>query len=287
MNKLTGSQREELIKLMGEMIEPHIPALSDAFQRFGNWLEDISKKHSSLISQLVLADWAEVSKRLEEMPQRSKKAMNTAFVQGWFFNWQGSLQTVLGLIDSIEAAGDDQNQIDTILKEHFIEYIDYYSGQLSDAYPERKSAIDSAVSAHKTLGDSGYFLSIPVFLAQADGIFSEVCEISMAMGKSQKKPEVKGVEFIRSRIGEDGEASDLLSPLFNLHESDLLKSEGARNSEFDRTGVVFNALNRHQVLHGEVSNYGTELNSLKAFSLLAFVGLHLPTILATVNPRSK
>lgn len=287
MNKLTEQEREELIKLMGEVIAPHIPALSNAFQRFGNWLEDISKKHASLISQIVLTDWAEVGKRLEEMPQRSKKAMSIAFAQGWFFNWQGSLQTVLELIDSIEAAGDDQNQIDTILKEHFIEHIDYYSEQLLEAYPERKAAIEAAVSAHKNLGDPGYFLSIPVFLAQVDGIFSEVCEISMAMGKSQKKPEVKGLEFIKSKIGEDGEASDLLSPLFNLHESSLLKSERTRNSEFDRTGVAFNALNRHQVLHGEVSNYGTETNSLKAFSLLAFVGVHLPTILATVNPRSQ
>lgn len=286
MNKLTEPQKEELIKLMGEMLKPHIPALSDAFQRFGKWLEDVSKKHSALIKQLVSTDWAEVSKRLENLPQRSRKAMDTASTQGWFFNWQGSMQAIFKLIDDIEAAEDNQNQIDTILKEHFGGHIDFYSGQLSETYPERKAVIDAAVSAHKNLGQPGYLLSIPVFLAQADGIFSEVCDISMAMTKSRKKPGIKGLESIISKIGKDSEANDLLSPLFNLHDSNLLKSEGQRNSEFERTGIVFNALNRHQVLHGEVSNYGNELNSLKAFSLLAFVGLHLPAILATANPHS-
>lgn len=289
MNNLTEPQKEELINLMGEMLEPHIPALSDVFQRFGKWIEEVSKKHSSLISQIPSVDWEEVSKRLDEMPDRSKKTMDTASAQGWFFNWQGSLQTVLGLIDAIEAAEDNQSQIDTILKEHYIEHFDFYAGQLSEAHPERKAVIDAAVLAHKTLGDAGYSLSIPVFLAQADGVLSEVCETSMAMGKPRKKGEsgIKGLEWIKGKIGSDPEANSLLSPLFDLHESNLLKSEGERNTEFEKTGIAFNALNRHQILHGEVSNYGSELNSLKAFSFLAFVGLHLPTILATIKPSTE
>ncbi len=109
----------------------------------------------------------------------------------------------------------------------------------------------------------------------------------MAMGKSNKIKGMKGLETIIPKIDGDVGAGDLLSPLFNLHDSNLLKNERIRSREFERTGVIFNALNRHQVLHGEVSNYGTELNSLKAFSLLAFVGLHLPAILASVKPSSE
>ena len=33
----------------------------------------------------------------------------------------------------------------------------------------------------------------------------------------------------------------------------------------------FNELNRHQVMHGESLGYGTEINSLKAISLLNYV----------------
>ena len=32
-------------------------------------------------------------------------------------------------------------------------------------------------------------------------------------------------------------------------------------------------------MHGERSDYGTEINSLKAFSFLVFAGLHMPTVL--------
>lgn len=285
MNKLSEQQKKELIKLMGELLEPHIPALSDAFQRFGKWLEDVSKKHSSLIYQALTADWQKISERLEQLPARSRKAMDTASNQGWFFIWQDSMQTVLALIDDIEAAGDDQNHIDTILKEHYSEHIDSYSEQLYKAYPARRIVLESATLAHKELGARGYCLSIPVFLAQADGIFSEVSKTSMALGNPRKKgsKEVRGVEWVRNTIGEDEDANGLLSPLFVLHQSNLLKTEKMRNADFESTGIAFNSLNRHQVLHGEVSDYGSEINSLKAFSFLAFVGLHLPTILASTR----
>jgi hypothetical protein len=46
------------------------------------------------------------------------------------------------------------------------------------------------------------------------------------------------------------------------------------------TGKSFTALNRHQVMHGERSEYGTEINSLKAFLFLVFAGLHIPVVLA-------
>lgn len=288
MNKLSKQQQDDLIKLMGELIEPHIPALSDAFLRFGAWLEDVSKKHSTLIQQILLTDWQKIADKLAKLPTRSRRAMDTALSQGWFFIWHHSMQTVLILIDEIEAAGNDQEKIDTLLKDHYIEHLDLYAEKLFEKYPERKFAIEAAISAHKNLGLQGYYLSTPVFLAQADGIFSETCQISMAMGKSRKEGEgVKGLEKIRDIIGTDEEAGDLLSPLFDLHQSNLLKSEKDRNAEFKRTGVVFNALNRHQVIHGEVSNYGSEINSLKAFSFLAFIGLHLPDILATTTASSR
>ena len=241
MTKISNSHKEELVKIMGELLEPHIPALSDAFKRFGQWVDDVSKKHSPLISNLSKIDWTAVNKRLEEMPKRSRKAMEIASSQGWFFNWEGSLQVVLTLIDEIESAGEDQSQIDEILKQHYIKYLDAYTAQLVTNHPERNVAI------------------------AASG--------------------VKGLEWVKGKIGDDAQANDLLSPLFVLHEMDLLKSEGTRNAEFKETGIVFNALNRHQVLHGEVSNYGNELNSLKAFSFLAFVGLHLPTILASAESK--
>lgn len=65
-----------------------------------------------------------------------------------------------------------------------------------------------------------------------------------------------------------------------LGDSDFMKSTVKRQIAVQQSGRSFTALNRHQVMHDESSDYGTEINSLKAFSLLVFVGLHLPTVLA-------
>jgi hypothetical protein len=88
-----------------------------------------------------------------------------------------------------------------------------------------------------------------------------------------KRGRKKAADNLRNRIGEKTESNDLLQPIFRIQESDYLKSSS------ERVGASVNALNRHQVMHGERSDYGNEIDSLKALSLLAFVGIHLPIVL--------
>lgn len=283
-NKLSSIQKEELVAIMGDLLQPHIPALSNAFKRFETWITEVSKQHSSLLQKIPTINWDIVKTRLDEMPERSKRAMDRASNRGWFFNWQGSLQTVLTLIDDLEVANEDE--LDTILIHHYDLNIDGYTASLSEAFPDRQKAIAAAAGAHKRGGDD-YFLSVPIFLAQADGIFANICGTTMPLGTSKSKDGVNGAAIIKEKIGENGESYDLLSPLFGLHKIDLLKGERTRVAESQATGAGFNALNRHQVLHGEVSDYGTKLNSLKAFSFLAFIGLHLPDILEATDPAAQ
>ena len=49
-----------------------------------------------------------------------------------------------------------------------------------------------------------------------------------------------------------------------------------RQSKKERA-AGFGELNRHQVLHGEVTDYDTEENSLRAIALLHFSGFMLPS----------
>jgi hypothetical protein len=58
-----------------------------------------------------------------------------------------------------------------------------------------------------------------------------------------------------------------------------MKNAAARQLAEEASGEAFTALNRHQVMHGESWNYGTEVNSLKAFSFLVHIGSHLPVVL--------
>ena len=77
---------------------------------------------------------------------------------------------------------------------------------------------------------------------------------------SSKKDREDAIQRFMSQIKEDiySTITLLLTPI------PLFKSESAREE-------TFNELNRHQVLHGEVTDYGTEQNSLKMISFLSYL----------------
>lgn len=289
----TTSERNELFaKQLIAVMEPHLPAINAAAQQIGKWLEQVHTNLAPFLNKIAKIDWKAVQERLENMPARSREAMVRASERGWFFNWDNSFADVWELIDSLQNA--ENEEVDEILKTHFANEMGWYGDELKKAFPERSAAINAAINAHQSNKPEGYYLSIPVFLAQADGILSEVSGVPSPMDKVRNQSEIKGSAWAQSQIGENQEAADLLYQLLNLHTMDILKSKSIRDSESLASGKVFDALNRHQVLHGEVSNYGTELNSFKAFSFMAYTGLHIPYILnssllaseSEVNARS-
>lgn len=278
-------RNQRIAEGLAQVIQQHAPNIQQAFETFGKWLAEMHVQLSPVLSWIASIDWKQAQERIEGFPEASKQAMKVASREGWFFNWQGGFQDVLELAEGIREA-TSSDDIDKILLAHYNDYWDYYSGQLAEKYPARKNAIHAAINAHRNLSPDGYSLSIPVFLAQADGIFSEVTGISSAMDKAKGQQVIKGSQWLSTKIGKDEEAAGCLLPLLELHELDILKSKGARKTKSEKTGKVFDALNRHQVMHGEVSDYGTEINSVKAFSFLLFVALHVPEILEEAEKRS-
>lgn len=270
-------QTELAVKHAIKIMEPHIPAINAFAQNLGHWFEKLTADFEPLLIKIAQTDWKAVQERLESMPARSREAMIRASHQGWFFNWQNSFHDVWELIDSLQNA--DNEEVDKILHTHFTKDMDWYAGELTKAFPHRANAIGAAINAHKNHNPEGYYLSTPVFIAQADGVLSEVTGIPSATDKSRNREERKGSVWAQDQIGDDQETKDLLYQLLNLHTMDFLKSKRTRDQESSDSGKVFDALNRHQVMHGEVSDYGTETNSLKAFSFLVFTGLHVPTML--------
>lgn len=142
-------------------------------------------------------------------------------------------------------------------------FVEYYESELAaikdqlfTKYPKRKEIFQAAFEAHE---DGKYLLSIPVFLTQIDGIAIDSLEQHFFM-KSDKNPRTAlAIKGIRG-LGEFSLA--LLIPL-QLDQPIMQKPE-------DR-GKDFTGLNRHQVLHGEVVDYGIKINSYKAISLLLYI----------------
>lgn len=119
--------------------------------------------------------------------------------------------------------------------------------------PSRRQLYEDGFDAHQ---QGLYFSSIPVFLAQAEGL---VWERLGAVLYSRKKFRERMAE-LKNETWSLSQA--LMWPL--LEPTDINKTAGERTKRFS-------GLNRHRVLHGEDITYGTKRNSLKAISHLLFV----------------
>jgi len=259
-------------KELAEVLSPY------AKQFFNAFLPVVDVVVSTVIPKTLEAlsrlpeDWPARFNQLATLSTRSKQAMQLALDRGWFFGWHVSLREVLTLVKAIEDL--EPGDLDAYMADYFRQCLNAFACALIEKYPDREKPISAAVHAHQELGDDGYLLSIPVFIAQADGICAEWLGIEQPLSKS-KGPgaSIRAATHAQQVIQGDSHSAELLHPLFELHNSDFLKGSKQRGAG------TFDALNRHQVMHGETSDYGSEVNSLKAFSFLVFVGLHLPSVL--------
>ena len=141
------------------------------------------------------------------------------------------------------------------LSEHFQERVDDVESEIGTLYPSRKHILVEAFEAHR---EGKYNLAIPVFLAQSDGFWHDQFQKSVFRQAERHEVFAKIVSENKKLVFE------LLATVVD-QAVPLWVSRAGRPSSFSD-------LNRHQVLHGECVDYGTEQNSLKAISFLNWLG---------------
>lgn len=151
------------------------------------------------------------------------------------------------------------------LVEYFESRVDGIEESIVGRFPHRKGVVSAAFSAHQR-GD--YVLSIPVLLAQTDGICQEVMKCHFFQKRGGKPRTARTVE----KIATDTLKAALLTP--------LTEPLPITASEHERT-TGWQELNRHMVLHGESLDYGNKVNALKAISLINY----LIGVLALLNEQ--
>lgn len=164
---------------------------------------------------------------------------------GWYVSANLKLLDVLSIFQSIHDNTFNE-------KEHVL--IDYYKKSLNDIetillkkHLDRNKIISEAFKAHK---NEMYYSSTILFISLSDG----VCEGKIFSGKKESKK-----SFFDSKK----------SPYFT---NNTLLNETAINEDSRKDATnFFSELNRHKVMHGLSNDYGIEINSLKALSLLCFV----------------
>ena len=145
-----------------------------------------------------------------------------------------------------------KNKIGSVDKKmaEFIESnIRIYQYHITHKLSSRKIIFTQILKAHK---QRQYYLTIPAIYSQLDGI----CEEYFGYCLFKTKNGVPSISnYIKTFNNEFLEM--LLSSFSNISEQNRLQSK--RN---------ISGSNRHDILHGTSTNYGTRINSCKALSLL-------------------
>jgi len=192
-----------------------------------------------------------VLKTLDELPAQMRDAHGKLAQHGWYMDPELPFPVLWYLADLIA----DGRAVDAhdVLVSHFRDHAEAIERRLVAALPHRSRIIAAAFRAHAR---KEYELSIPVLLTQADGVTVDL------FGKQLFTKKAGGLAKHLQALAVDSIEAAFLYPLV---------TPSPISASFDERGPDFKGLNRHQVLHGEATDYATEDNGLKAISLLNWV----------------
>jgi hypothetical protein len=163
---------------------------------------------------------------------------------GWYIPRFIEVRIVFDILKLFEEEkGEEANKI---LVKYFKQNLKEIQDDLIRLHPDRGNVIREAFLAHKK---KLYFSSTILFLSQADGICDSIIFTESKLKKIKNKKESHHIVKV---LSESNSLTSYYNPI-------------TKNSNF------FSDLNRHGVMHGVSNDYGTELNSLKALSLLSCV----------------
>jgi hypothetical protein len=243
-------QQERLQRIIGSnfpsvLTTLDLSALSQLTGPILNFQRSIQEAISPIFEQL--------KKSFSELPPQTKEALLVLGAHGWYLDLDMPIPSLWELRDALV----EGNTIEAgnALTKYFENRIDDIEKSIINKFPHRKELLSSAFSAHRR---GEYGLSIPVFLAQTDGICKDVTK-QYFFRTHKGKPQT--AQFVEE-IAADTLRAALLSPL--AEDLPIAAPESKRSAGW-------NELNRHMVMHGESLDYGNKVNGLKAISLINYV----------------
>jgi hypothetical protein len=205
------------------------------------------------IERAIFPAFKMLQQAFRDLPPRTQRALLLLAEHGWYLDLDMPMPEIWELEEAL--AKGEVNEAEEALCEYLEKRIPEIEKSISEKFPHRAHLIRAAFGAHRR---EEYILSIPVLLAQTDGICKDVMDQYLFRSRDKKPRTAKYVE----RWAADSFRAALLSPLTQTLPISASKGERVEGSD---------ALNRHTVMHGEDLGYGSKKNGLKAISLLNYV----------------
>ncbi|NQU32089.1 MAG: hypothetical protein HQ521_02545 [Bacteroidetes bacterium] len=205
------------------------------------------------IDPKILDEFTQGLRKTFELMQVLPKYLKMLADLGWFISLDltpGETKTICNYLDESNIEALNQFLIKDV--DNNLEAIKIRA--IND-FPKRKEIFEAIFQAHL---NKNYSLSIPVLLSQIDGICFETLNVSF-YSKTNKKPKTK----IRLE-------SLTFDEILDIYLTPMKNSISISSNKNDIDYQIGN-FNRHEIVHGISTNYGTEINSYKAFSLLNYI----------------
>jgi len=172
-------------------------------------------------------------------------------------NWFVQPETPHPFFETLKACSDDKVAIRDAFSAMMRAQIEHIRDRLKKDFPRRAEILHEGFALHQ---EQRFFASIPLFLMMAEGIATEKSGKSIftpgpGKRKGHKPPLIFGWL--------EGQKLPLAARIYSSAlQIEHPLSRGARTGQ----------LSRHAVLHGNSTDYGTEIFSLQAISILGLVG---------------
>lgn len=236
-------------------IQRHNQAIQSAIQHISTGYQPLFEQVNTTLAKVIEAAQLWQEARKEDVIVMADN--------GWYPNWFTFFYT----------PETETNSIDELMCMHLDENWDDITQKILELCQNRTHILEVAFNLHKS---GNYIASIPLFLAQADGICCESLKSFLFTGN---ETEEKIKELIDNGEIETSILTDILLEPFKLknhHNAGISKHSPQAKSK---------APNRNGILHGHRRHmdYGTEINSLKCFSLLSFIAYSTKDVIGTAK----
>ncbi|MBU4242586.1 MAG: hypothetical protein KKF52_05125, partial [Nanoarchaeota archaeon] len=186
------------LESVGKAIYSNVPAIDLSI--FTNHANDLQKA----IQRSIIPTFDGLKNSFQELPKNIQEVLLLLGENGWYLDLEMPLPTLWYLRDILDE-GNLLKAEDTLVK-YFENHLCEFEKSILKKFPSRKHLLKAAFNAHRR---EEYCLSIPIFLAQTDGICKEAVGQYLFM-KSNRKPQTA---IYVEQIANDTFMAALLSPL--------------------------------------------------------------------------
>jgi hypothetical protein len=215
---------------------------------------------SKLLSALEGIDWVKFVRDYDKFMSGLPGQLKTLADHGWFVSRRTPITAIYPLASLFQAGRIKEGH--KAMCWYFNQESSKIENSLIGDFPKRAAIVKKAFAAHRA---NNFELSIPVFLAQADGIARSIVNpknrrfsVYSSHPPRFEKPMNK---FIKRCVNDELIRASLQVALLRI------PFKGSKAGRM----LTEEVLKRHSILHGTNTSYATPLNSYRALSWLEYV----------------